>query len=361
MWEEVARPRPADAGAPSSLEQLDSVQIVYCQTWQYDDAVARLARPARRRPAAPALLGHRRHDDRSSSSNATARARCSRGELDLALITSAEALATQRAYKKRGERYAVLVQARREASVPVGGAARPGRGRARGVPGVAHVRGVRQRPPRARAASASTTTARSIGEMLAPMTDGRGREPARVVPGRARARRRSSTPRPDNRMVGYPYTKYMVSVMDVDMAAALVVATHERADALGVPADRRVYLARLVLRDRSRCSSPSTPTCARSPAMARREREALARRRRRRSTTSRYLDLYSCFASSLHFACDALGHRADRPARPHRHRRAAVPRRSGERLPHALDRGDGRAAPRRPRRARARERRRACT
>ena len=43
-------------------------------------------------------------------------------------------------------------------------------------------------------------------------------------------------------MVGYPYTKYMVSVMDVDMAAALVVATHERADALGVPADRRVYL-----------------------------------------------------------------------------------------------------------------------
>jgi len=28
------------------------------------------------------------------------------GELDLALITSAEALATQRAYKKRGERFA---------------------------------------------------------------------------------------------------------------------------------------------------------------------------------------------------------------------------------------------------------------
>ena len=40
------------------------------------------------------------------------------GELDLALITSAEALATQRAYKKRGERYAVLVPACREASLP---------------------------------------------------------------------------------------------------------------------------------------------------------------------------------------------------------------------------------------------------
>ena len=50
------------------------------------------------------------------------------------------------------------------------------------------------------------------------------------------------TPTPDNRMVGYPYTKYSVAVMDVDMAAALVVATHERADTLGIPADQRVYL-----------------------------------------------------------------------------------------------------------------------
>ena len=41
-----------------------------------------------------------------------------------------------------------------------------------------------------------------------------------------------------------------------------------------------------------------------------------------------------------------------------RHRRPAVPRRPGERLPHALDRGDGRAAPRRSRRARAGQRRR---
>ena len=31
-----------DAG-PALLEQLDSIQVVYCQTWQYDDAVARLA------------------------------------------------------------------------------------------------------------------------------------------------------------------------------------------------------------------------------------------------------------------------------------------------------------------------------
>ena len=46
-------------------------------------------------------------------------------------------------------------------------------------------------------------------------------------------------------MVGYPYTKQMVSIMDVDMAAAVIVASHEAADRLGVPADRRVYLRSL--------------------------------------------------------------------------------------------------------------------
>ena len=78
--------------------------------------------------------------------------------------------------------------------------------------------------------------------MLAPMTQIAAAQSACLVPDRAHRRRRSSTPAADNRMVGYPYTKYMVAVMDVDMAGALIVATHERADALGVPADRRVYL-----------------------------------------------------------------------------------------------------------------------
>src|SRR5436305_453768 len=41
--------------------------------------------------------------------------------------------------------------------------------------------------------------------------------------------------RADNRMVGYPYTKYMMAVMDVDMAAALIVASEEAADRLCVP------------------------------------------------------------------------------------------------------------------------------
>jgi acetyl-CoA C-acetyltransferase len=112
-------------------------------------------------------------------------------------------------------------------------------------------------------------------------------------------------PRPDNRMVGYPYTKYMVSVMDVDMAGALLVATHERADALGIPNDKRVYpRGWCCARDPVLVAEHPDMTC--SPAMEAASAEAF-----RVAGVSiddvRYLDLYSCFASSLHFACDALG------------------------------------------------------
>jgi acetyl-CoA C-acetyltransferase len=49
------------------------------------------------------------------------------------------------------------------------------------------------------------------------------------------------TPRPSNRMVGLPYTKYMNSNNDVDMGAALIMCSVEKAQALGIPQDRWVF------------------------------------------------------------------------------------------------------------------------
>ena len=140
--------------------------------------------------------------------------------------------------------------------------------------------------------------------MLAPMTEIAAANPDAWYPV-GRSVDDLATVRPDNRMVGYPYTKYMVSVMDVDMAAALVVATHERADALGVPADRRVYL-----RGYCYATDPvlvaARPEMWRSPAMKTAAGNAFAAAGIGVDDV-RYLDLYSCFGSSLHFACDALG------------------------------------------------------
>jgi len=49
------------------------------------------------------------------------------------------------------------------------------------------------------------------------------------------------TPTATNRMIGFPYPKYMNSNNDVDMGAALIMCSVEKAEALGVPRDRWVF------------------------------------------------------------------------------------------------------------------------
>jgi len=99
--------------------------------------------------------------------------------------------------------------------------------------------------------------------------------------------------------------------MDVDMAGALVLATAERADALGIPADRRVY-PRGWCYARDPVLVAAHPDLAGSPAMAAASAEAL-RAASAGIDEVGYVDLYSCFASSLHFGCDALGLRVNDP------------------------------------------------
>ncbi|KAF0155273.1 MAG: acetyl-CoA C-acetyltransferase [Syntrophaceae bacterium] len=50
-----------------------------------------------------------------------------------------------------------------------------------------------------------------------------------------------ATPAPDNRYVGYPYTKYMNANVDVDQSAAVIMTTEDSARSLGIPEDKWVY------------------------------------------------------------------------------------------------------------------------
>ncbi len=302
MWEEVARAAAADATVRTDLlAQLESLQIVYCQTWQYDDAVARLAGRLGADPK------HRHYSGIGGTTtqqlvDATAE-RMLDGELDLALIASAEALATQRAYKKRGERYAYSFKPDDKRPFPWESPPDPIE--------VAHevfqawlTFAVFDNARRGHLGVGLADYRRELGEMLAPMSAIAARNPHAWF----RTERTAAeiiTPTPDNRMVGYPYTKYAVAVMDVDMAGALVLATHEKADALGVPAERRVYL-------RGWCYATDPvlvaahPDMWRSPAMEHASAAAL-RAAGVAANEVQHFDLYSCFGSSLHFACDALG------------------------------------------------------
>jgi acetyl-CoA C-acetyltransferase len=106
-------------------------------------------------------------------------------------------------------------------------------------------------------------------------------------------------------MVGYPYAKLMTAIMDVDMAAAVIVASDAMADSIGVPLDRRVYL-------RGWGYAEDPPAVAgrvdlwRSGAMQSAGAAALHGAGAGVDDVAHF-DLYSCFASSIEFSLDALG------------------------------------------------------
>jgi acetyl-CoA C-acetyltransferase len=301
MWEEVARAAAADTGAANVLAALDSLQLVYCQTWQYDDAAARLA---------DRLAADPKHRYYSGIGGTTSQAlvdgtaaRMLRGELDLALIASAEALATQRTFKKRGERYPYSYKPSDKRPFPWESPPHPVE--------VAHevfqawlTFAVFDNARRARRATGLAEYRAGIGRMMSPMSAIAAANPDAWFPvARSPAALMDATP--DNRMVGYPYTKYTVAVMDVDMAGALIIATHDRAEELEIPRERRVYL-------RGWCYATDPvlvaahPDLTASPAMSAASSEALRVAGIGVDDVAMF-DLYSCFASSLHFACDALG------------------------------------------------------
>ena len=149
---------------------------------------------------------------------------------------------------------------------------------------------------------------RQIGELFAPMSAVAAKNPLAWFPvERSAGELVDATPA--NRMVAYPYTKYVISVMDVDLAGALIVASHEVADALGVPADRRVYLRGWCYATDPVYVAEHDPTWA-SPAMAAASSAAL-RAAGVGIDDVAHLDLYSCFPSSVNLALDALGIRPD--------------------------------------------------
>jgi acetyl-CoA C-acetyltransferase len=301
MWEEVCRAAADDSGRSGALAQLDSLQVVYCQSWQYDDPPGRLAD---RLGAAP---GHRHYSGIGGTTPQvlvqTAAESILRGESDLALITGAECLETRRQLKKAGAKPAWSHPDPERKPFPFEAPFHPAE--------VAHevfqawlTFAVWDVARRAHLDTEPEAYRRQLGQLMAPMTDVAADNPYAWFP-TPRRPDELITASPSNRMVGYPYTKYMISIMDVDMAAALIVASHEKADALGVPPERRVYLRGWCYATDPVYVAEHDPMWA-SPAMRAAMREAL-RVAGAGVDDVGHLDLYSCFGSSINFGLDALG------------------------------------------------------
>lgn len=120
-----------------------------------------------------------------------------------------------------------------------------------------------------------------------------------------------ATEGPDNRMVGFPYTKYLNAVIQVDQSAAVIVASSAMADQLGVATDRRVYLhgcgeANEVWNPIDRAD------LAAAPAIGLSARKVFAMAGKTIADIA-VMDIYSCFPSAVEIACREIGIAEDDP------------------------------------------------
>jgi acetyl-CoA C-acetyltransferase len=304
MWERVARAAADDAGGrvPAALAELEGIDVVFSQSWQYDDAVQRLsdrlgAAPARRRYSGiggtvPHVL-------------AVEAARAIRsGDLDFSLLVGAEALATVRRLKKSGERPAWSFRPEEKRPFPMDMVFDPSE--------ISHsvfeaylTFALFDNARRAHLGRAQAEHRAADGRVMAAMTSVAAAQPEHAWFPVARSADEVSVATPENRMVAYPYTKLMTSIMDVDMGAAVLLASAERADALGVPEEQRVYLRGWGYAEEPEHVAGHTHLWH-SPAMAAAAGAALSGAGIGVDDVG-HLDLYSCFASSVCFALDALG------------------------------------------------------
>jgi acetyl-CoA C-acetyltransferase len=121
-----------------------------------------------------------------------------------------------------------------------------------------------------------------------------------------------TTPSADNRMVAFPYTKLLMANMPVDMAASFIMTSYEHASSIGVARDRMIFPDcgadandHWLISDRPRLDdSPAMRAIWGALVDYGIDVEELA-----------HLDLYSCFPTVVQTACDVLGIDAFDPGR----------------------------------------------
>lgn len=82
--------------------------------------------------------------------------------------------------------------------------------------------------------------AQRLGDMMTEFTAVAAANPYAWFP-TERSAEELSTPTPENRLIGFPYTKYLNAVLNTDQAGAYVMTSAAKARELGIPEDRWVY------------------------------------------------------------------------------------------------------------------------
>jgi acetyl-CoA C-acetyltransferase len=237
------------------------------------------------------------------------------GELDAIAIVGAEAMYAHRLARREGREVDWPDQAEDVPRPPLAGDSRPALTpdeRAHGLTWPVEVYPLFENARRARLGwSIDEHRARlgAIGAAMARVASANPHAWIRDAPSATRI----ATPAPDNRMIGFPYTKLLVANLPVDMGACVVMTSYERARALGVANEKLVF---------PQCGADADdhwfvserPRLDASPAMA--AIWAALRAHGVEEAGLDLVDLYSCFPTVVQTACEVIGLDALDASRP---------------------------------------------
>jgi acetyl-CoA C-acetyltransferase len=150
-----------------------------------------------------------------------------------------------------------------------------------------------------------------MGALMEPFTRVAAANPHAWFPV-ARSGDELTKPTSANRMVAFPYTKYLNAVIETDQAAAVLVCSEEAARRLGVARDRFVWWWGGGQAVEDPWYPTERPDFADCPALARAANGALGDAGVELAALAR-LDLYSCFPVAVELACRLLGLAEDDP------------------------------------------------
>lgn len=311
LLEAVARAAAEDAGiGAGALSAVDSVGMVEALGWYPQNGPRLLADRLGIRPRHELSTGVG-GESPLVLVNHVARA-IERGEIDVALLGSTHTLRSLRLARSRGVHL----------DLPLGGEGRPvalteskpGSSPREGRYGLAFpsvVYPLFENALRARRGESLADHARRMGRLMEPLTRVAAANPHAWFPVERSAEELVKVTA-ENRMVAFPYPKYLNAIIDTDQAAAVLICSAEAAQRLGVAPERRVYWCGGGQAVESPWFPTERPDLSESPALRRAAGQALGEAGLSAAELS-HLDLYSCFPIAVELACEALGIAEDDP------------------------------------------------
>jgi acetyl-CoA C-acetyltransferase len=308
--------RAADDAGGRLLSRLDSIRVVSALSWRYVNPGLAIGERLGVTPRQTVLTSTGGNSPQLLV-NETALA-IQRGDVDVALLTGAEAMATRQRARRRPDKL-WLDWAVQDAGTPAPelvGDERAGTNDAEMARSLAlptQIYPVFENAVRAASGRSIDEHERVVAGLWSRFSAVAADNPYAWSPHSLTAEE-IATVTAVNRLIGFPYTKLMNANLTVDQSAALLMCSAEVAGDVGVPRDRWVFpWASADAHDHWWVSERADLHS--SPAIRAAGHAALAHAAAAIDDIA-HIDLYSCFPSAVQIGAAELGLRLDEPGRP---------------------------------------------